>query len=570
MLPFSISKPAILKKLHKLLFKSFAGPLVATFFIALFILILQFLWQHIDDLAGKGLEGNVIAEMLAYASAGLVPTALPLAILLSSIMTFGNLGEYFELTAIKSSGISLQRFMRPLVVLCIAFTIGIFFYSNHIIPYTNLKAMSLIYDIKKQRQELQIREGVFYNAIEGYSIKVSKKNPKTKLMKDIMIYDHSSSKGNVQVTTADSGYIRMTNDETKLLVTLFKGQTYEEMEDKKNRRSRQNPEYPHRIRKFDKQTMLIDLKGFDFTRTDESLFSDHYQMLNINQLIENKDSLEHAYSKTVSDFSTELSKNYYIQKRLMERMQQAEKRKRKQEKQKKAPELEKSVDKKNTHQDTTQDTKDTTKRFAKLQDSISKKDTLKPDTGKVTPPVIQDTLTEKFNIYATLDTIESYEKIEILQRAQDYARRNSKKISNSKRRFEQKMKVIYKHQIEWHKKFTLSFACIIFFFIGAPLGSIIRKGGLGAPLVISVLLFIIYYIISMSGENFAEKGVIPPYVGMWISSFIFLPVGIFLTYKATNDSVILNTDTYIKAIKKIFSFRFKSGKTSQHKQEVDR
>jgi lipopolysaccharide export system permease protein len=167
------------------------------------------------------------------------------------------------------------------------------------------------------------------------------------------------------------------------------------------------------------------------------------------------------------------------------------------------------------------------------------------------------------------DTIGAYEKTEVLRRAQNYARKNSKKISSSRQRFEHRQKRIYKHQIEWHKKFTLSFACIIFFFIGAPLGSIIRKGGLGAPLVISVVLFIIYYIISMTGENFAEKGVIPAYIGMWISSFIFLPVGIFLTYKATNDSVILNTDTYIKAIKKIFSLRFKKDKTKEEKQQVD-
>jgi lipopolysaccharide export system permease protein len=561
-----------LKKLHKLLLKSFAGPLVATFFIALFILILQFLWQKIDDLAGKGLEGDVIAELLTYASAGLVPTALPLAILVSSIMTFGNLGENFELTAVKSSGISLQKFMRPLIVLSIIFTIGIFFYSNHVIPYTNLKAMSLLYDIKKQREELQIREGVFYNAIEGYSIKIKEKDPKTKLLKDVMIYDHSGSKGNVQVTIADSGYIRMNSDETKLLVTLFKGQTYQEMEEK-NRRNRKDREYPHQITKFDKQTLLIDLKGFDFTRTDESLFSDHYQMLNLSQLQKNEDSLKNVFSKTAQEFSQEINKNYNIKQAFVERRQHQLKQEQKM---------------KDNPVDSSQVKEDTTKgRELKLHIDSSKHTQVTHDTIKITDSteVLSDSLTKdtldahqrqlvehkpgEFNIRAVFDTIGAYEKTEVLRRAQNYARKNSKKISSSRQRFEHRQKRIYKHQIEWHKKFTLSFACIIFFFIGAPLGSIIRKGGLGAPLVISVVLFIIYYIISMTGENFAEKGVIPAYIGMWISSFIFLPVGIFLTYKATNDSVILNTDTYIKAIKKIFSLRFKKDKTKEEKQQVD-
>ena len=569
-----LKNTAILKKLHKLLFKSFAGPLVATFFIALFILILQFLWQHIDNMAGKGLDGSLIAEMLAYASAGLVPTALPLAILLSSIMTFGNLGENFELTAIKSSGISLQRFMRPIMILSIIFTIGIFFYSNHVIPYTNLKAMSLIYDIKKQREELQIREGVFYNDIEGYSIKVSKKNPKTKLMKDIMIYDHSSNKGNVQVTTADSGYIRMTSDETKLLVTLFQGQTYQEMEDRKNRRSRKNPEYPHQITKFDKQTLLIDLKGFDFTRTDESLFSDHYQMLNISQLEKNKDSLVSAYQNYVINFSKEVANNYFLKKRLMERKQEAEQQKREAKQKIRKAELVSKDSTENSSNQLTGKSKEKIKDTTNLEDTINnvtdsislKIDSQENDSAEKIATTPKDSSSYSFDLYAAIDTITTYEKLEIFQRAQDYARRNSKKISNSRRRFEQKKKVIYKHEIEWHKKFTLSFACVIFFFIGAPLGSIIRKGGLGAPLVISVILFIVYYIISMTGENIAEKGAIPAPIGMWLSSFIFLPVGIFLTYKATNDSMILNTDTYIKAIKKIFSYRFKSDKTTKRKQ----
>lgn len=555
-----------MKKLHKLLFKSFSGPLIATFFIALFILIMQFLWQKIDDLAGKGLEWDVITELLTYASAGLVPTALPLAILLSSIMTFGNLGENFELTAIKSSGISLQKFMKPLIILSIIITIGIFLYSNYVIPYTNLKAMSLIYDIKRQNEELQIREGVFYSEIEGISIKIRDKESKTNLMKDILIYDHSKNNENLQVTTADSGYMRMTDDKTKLMITLFDGQTYQEIEEKKNKGGARNrEEYPHQITKFQKQTMLIDLKGFQFSRTDENLFSNHYQMLNIAELKNNEDSLYQAFSKNAKKFALDINRNLYLDRAQLVKNE----RKRHQEEQKE-PIKRESIKRELIKRDTSKNNKNKA-----IQEQIRKKDTTvaesKADTLKnqnidsIRDSVYKDVKPDNkkettYNIRAVLDTIEPEKRAEIIDRTINYARRNNQKISRSERIFENKKKEIYKHQINYHKKFTLSFACIIFFFIGAPLGSIIRKGGLGTPLVISIVLFIIYYIISMTGENFAEKGVIPAYIGMWISSFIFLPLGIFLTYKATNDSVLLNTDTYLNAIKKFFFFNNKKKK----------
>ncbi|MFO8236542.1 MAG: LptF/LptG family permease [Bacteroidales bacterium] len=563
-----------MKKLHKLLFKSFIGPLFATFFIALFILIMQFLWKQIDHLAGKGLEWEVIAELLTYASAGLVPTALPLAVLLSSIMTFGNLGENFELTAIKSSGISLQKFMKPLIILSIIFTIGIFLYSNYVIPYTNLKAMSLIYDIKRQNEELQIREGVFYNEIEGISLKISEKDSKTKLMKDIMIYDHSSTQGNLQVTTADSGYIRMTDDETKLLLTLFDGHTYQEMEEKKKQGSgRKREEYPHQATKFKKQTMLIDLKGFEFSRTDESLFSNHYQMLNIGQLKQNKDSLKKVYTENASKIALDLNKNLYL-----DRAQLMQHERRRYTDDKSEPKQKKNN---NTHQlkmeepdsNDTKNSKDAREQADTLSTDTTEENTLnKQQIDNVKDSIYNEVKPEKakdtsYNIRATIDTINPEKRAEIISRTINYARRNSQIISKSKRNFENKKKEIYKHQINYHKKLTLSFACIIFFFIGAPLGSIIRKGGLGTPLVISVLLFITYYIISMTGENFAEKGVIPAYIGMWISSFLFLPLGIFLTYKATNDSVILHPDTYLNAIKKFLLLnKTKDNPTEKEKQ----
>jgi lipopolysaccharide export system permease protein len=543
-----------LKRLHKLLLKEFAKPLVATFFVALFILILQFLWKRIDELAGKGLEWDVIAELLLYASAGLVPLALPLAVLLSSIMTFGNLGENLELTAIKSSGISLQQFMKPLIILTTVIGIGAFFYSNLAIPYTNLKAMSLLYDIKKQRQQLQIREGVFYNDIEGYSIKVGEKNPRTNLMKDIMIYQHDQQQGNAEVTVADSGYIKMTSEETRLLVILYNGQTYKEMEESKKSRARREPKkYPHQVRKFDKETLLMDISGFNFTRTDEELFKDNYQMLKLSQLKANKDSLVHTYNQKAHELAQKLGNNLYLERnpsQSQSKEQKPDSEKPSHDKPQKVPGDAQAPPKK-PHPNI-----DTNNSY--MNDSLQGLDSL----ARARADSLQR-VRDSFNLERLYDTLPPDTKISVLRIALNNARRNSKSISNSRKIFEHREKNIYKHQIHWHKKLTLSFACIIFFFIGAPLGSIIRKGGLGTPLVISVLFFIIYYIISITGENFVEKGVLPATFGMWLSSLIFLPIGIFLTYKATNDSVILSSETYLRVIKKMLGIRSKDKKARE-------
>jgi lipopolysaccharide export system permease protein len=590
-----------LKQLHKLLIKTFIKPLVATFFVAQFILILQFLWQHIDDLAGKGLEWQVIAELLLYASASLVPLALPLAVLLSSIMTFGNLGESLELTAIKSSGISLQKFMKPLIILVTFLSIGGFFYANHVIPYANLKALSLKYDIKKQREELQIREGIFYNDIEGYSIKVGHKNPRTKLMKDIMIYQHDKDIGNAQVTVADSGYIKMTTDETKLLVILYNGKTFEEMEKgRKSNSRRDEKKYPYQERKFDKETLLLDISGFNFKRTDEGLFKDNYQMLKLSELKKNKDSLVEKYNNRALELSKELDNNVFMSDKFKSLASRRRDPRVQTNSNNPNPGNQDSnnipgqVSSKRKNPDTNQTTSptllfartdsnfrtDTNKYLYSLFHSerekkvnyVLRNDSAENDlrsrefiASKTKPPKNEG----EFDFETFFDSLSTDKKTSIIHHALGNARRNSKNITNSKRIFEQRQKNIYKHQIYWHKKLTLSFACIIFFFIGAPLGSIIRKGGLGTPLVISVILFIIYYIISITGENFVEKGVLPAVAGMWLSSLIFLPVGIFLTYKATNDSMILNTETYMKTIKKILSLRIRKNGESEDTRVED-
>jgi lipopolysaccharide export system permease protein len=480
---------------------------------------MQFLWKYIDDLAGKGLEWTVVAELMLYMSAQLVPMALPLAILLSSIMTFGNFGENFELTAIKSAGVSLQRFMSPLIYLTVIICVAAFFYSDYVIPYTNLKTNTLIYDVKNQRPELQIKEGVFYNGIENYSIKIAEKDYKTNLLKNIMVYDHHDNQDNVNVTIADSGYMKMTADEKNLILTLYNGYSYEELKEDKSGHRRDRRTYPHRRQNFEKQEIIFELTGFDFNRSDENLFKNHFRMLNLEQLNYAEDSLKEQLENQIISFRETIASSSYFKKEDVLIKDQA----------KRLKALEKKKDLKETNS--------------------NKKPISEIDKSSINQ--IQ------FNADSIFNTLDNSAKESAINHALTYARAAKSNITNSKNQINRRSEIIRRHQIEWHRKFSLSFACLVFFFIGAPFGAIIRKGGFGTPVVISVLFFILYYIISISGEKFAREAVVPPYVGMWLSSFILMPLGIFLTYKATTDSVILNSDTYLLFFKKLFIRFFK-------------
>lgn len=534
-----------MKRLQTFILKSYIGPLVLTFFISLFILLMQFLWKYIDDLAGKGIEWTVILELIVYASARLVPMALPLAILLSSIMTFGNFGENFELTAIKSAGIPLQKFMSPLIYLIIIISIGAFFYSNHIIPYTNLKTVALIYDVKNQKPELQLKAGIFYNGIDGYSIKIGKKSQKSNLLEEIMIYDHTDNKENVQVTVADSGYMRITADERNLILTLYNGYSYEEMQESKKRKKEKV--YPHQRHRFEEQTIVINLSGLNFKRSDESLWKDNQSMLSLDQLELAEDSLKKQFNEQTFNFSHQIIKNNYFKSEynLTDNIKKY---------------------KKPVKKETTKTTNETIPGTTNQKLNASKKDThelknindsLKTDTLEQNEISISTIKQKGLSLTdSLLETLTYNQKQRAINQALGYARATQNQINNRKKQFEHKAELIRRHQIEWHRKFTLSFACLIFFFIGAPFGAIIRKGGFGTPVVASILLFILYYMLSISGEKFVRQGVMPAYIGMWLSSFVLGPLGIFLTYKATTDSVILNTEAYTTFFKRIFD-RFK-------------
>lgn len=508
--------------------KSYVGPLAMTFAISLFILLMQFLWKYIDELVGKGLAWTVIAELMTYAASGLVPMALPLSILLSSLMLFGNLGEQYELTAMKSSGISLQKIMSPLIILSVSISILAFLFSNYVLPYTNFKMNMLFYDIRHQRPELSIQAGIFNYDIEGYAIKANTKNNETGKLYDILIYDHKNfGRGNTNVTHADSGLMYVTADKKYMIIKLFNGTTYLEVKEKRGKK-----EYPHRTDKFEKQTVILELTGFEFNRTDENLFRHNYQMMSLNQLESSIDSLNNDFKNEIKRVDNTLGTVNYF------------KNARKVINKRKEP---------SAHEQ------------AKMKKELIKKPRVFIPVRKL---VFNDSIPGDDKILVDIDSLFSgfsnVKKIKILDWASNYARASRSYIKDSSRRLDRKFKELNRYKIAWHQKFTLSFACLIFFFIGAPLGAIIRKGGFGMPVLISIIIFIIYYILSLTGLKFSREGVVPVFNGMWASSFILLPLGIFLTYKATTDSGLLSQEAWSNFAKKITKyFKIFNSKTTK-------
>ncbi|HAQ21480.1 MAG TPA: hypothetical protein DCR40_19955 [Prolixibacteraceae bacterium] len=484
-----------MKRLHRFMIKSFLGPFFMTFFICVFILLMQFLWKYIDELVGKGLEWNIVAELLLYASFGLVPLAFPLAMLLASIMTFGNLGENYELVAMKASGISLFRIMRPLLVVALILTSVAFYFSNNILPQTNLRFYALLFSVKQQKPEMVVKEGVFSNDMPNYSIKVERKGKNNNMLYDVMIYDHSNNDGNVNVTIADSGKMEVTEDKKFMSITLYNGHSYTEG---KERRQGAERRFPFQRELFKKEVINISMLDFEFTRTDEKLFTHGSRAMNVSQLNHRADSLFSDYKLRIWRFAASLSYVGPVSKQVAW--------------------------------------------LANPNDSI-----------RINPHLKPDTLVDVDQLITSLST---FEKQELYQRAIGSIRTNSQIISQQIDEMYNRKKMVNAYAMEWHRKFTLSFACLIFFFIGAPLGAIIRKGGLGMPVVVSILMFIAYYVLLITGEKFAREDAWSMDIGMWFSSLVFLPLGFWLTYKAATDSGIMNLESYQLFFKKLASFSF--------------
>ena len=523
-----------MKKLNIFLLKTYIGPFVLTFFVSLFVLLMQFLWKYVDDFVGKGFDWYVIAELMFFASATFVPMALPLAVLLSSLMTFGNLGENYELVAIKASGISLQSMMKPLVIFIIFVSIGAFFFSNDVLPKANLKFLTLLRDVRHKKPAVQIKEGVFYNEISDYVIRIGKKDPDGVSIHDIIIYNHIAGEGNKNITLAHDGRMEMTSDKRYLVFTLYDGVNYDEKVplNKKNRRN----VWPttRQKTKFNKEIQRIDLSAFAFKKSNSDLYRNNYQMLNVSQLEYFKDSLVQARDSVIENYQKYMldDMNFYklYSKSLAEDT---------------AHNIVDSLI--NAQSDFEADVIAREKQLAnesglemieKPNELIIQEDSTKLDTTKAMAAAILDNYTKD-------------DQTRIVRSALQSIRNSSYHSTIVSTNIEGRDTYIVKHKIEWHKKFTLSVACVILFFLGAPLGAIIRKGGLGMPLVVSIFLFVLYHILSIVGEKSAKEFIMEPWLGMWLASIVFLPLGMFFTQKAATDAPLLDDEVWMKAINKI-------------------
>jgi lipopolysaccharide export system permease protein len=479
------------KKLYQYITKSFLGTFVLTFFIVVFIWVMQFVWLYVDDLVGKGLELKIIAELLFYTSITAIPMSLPLALLLALLMCFGNLGEHYELVAMKASGISMWRVMRPLLVFSLMLSILAFFISNSLIPIATLKWRTLLTDVQRQKLAFNIKEGIFYKDIDNYVIYVDKKGKDGSHIYGVKIYDHTDHQGNTKIISADSGMMAMSPNQRSIIFTLYNGHNYTDLTTGDYKETR-----PFERMSFKEEQLKFSLASFDMTRSNEEMYKSYHQMMNIRQLSTSMDSLKIRLDNKQETFTQGFERRW--------------------------------ANYNSYHTD-----------HPIENTAESSADRLVADTCiKLSWPL--------------LDQYDDETRSAIAKIAMGTAQNAKDNVAFNKTDLNYQVENINKHRKEWHKKFTLSIACLIFFFIGAPLGSIIRKGGLGLPVVISVLFFIVYHLISTIAERMAVFGDLNMFLGVWLSSLVLLPVGLFFTFKATTDAALFDGDSWKKFFQRLF------------------
>lgn len=478
-----------MKKIHFLILSSFIRPFLVTFFIVMFVLLMLFLYKYIDDLVGKGFEWYVILELLGYQALAQISMAMPLSMLLSAIMTFGNLGESYELVAIKAAGISLRKAMIPLFILVGLFAAGAFLFSNKILPVVNLKMGSLLYDVTIKQADFLIKPGIFNNSIPNYSIRANDKSEDGKILYDIMIYDHSSGDNANNVLLAREGYMYNSLDQNYMILKLKDGVRYQE-NNAKNATS-YNPRQQFTRFYFEETEQKFNMETFKLKRTDESLFQGHHAMLNLNQLDIYRDSTQQQLDSLGNTVMREIQ-SYYNYLNTYYR-----------------PGSENIIPDKNFT---------APKQEKPLLEQMSKEEL---ETA-VNSAVV--------NIGYILNTLE--------------LKASEEKVYQDK---------IVRYDIEWQKKFTLAVSCLLLFAIGAPLGAIVRKGGLGAPVVLAIIFFLIYYILNSVSEKSAKEGNLEVVIGTWLAILILTPVAILLTYKASNDSTLFDGDSYKVKFEKLWN-----------------
>ena len=476
------------KKLDKLILKAFLWPFIATFFITLFVFMMQILWKYIDDLVGKGLDFITLTEFLIYASATLVTLALPIAILLSSIMTFGKLGENFELVAIKSSGISLLRFMRPLFFVSVILTGVAFLFANYIAPVANLKFAVIYNDIYRKSPAFDLKDGVFYSGFRGFSIKVGKKEKDKSTLHNVLIYEQSNGLQDNTIIS-ESGKMNISSDKKFLEFRLQNGHRFEE----KGQFSSPKNEYVQLG--FKEYNKLFDLTQLNIQRTSDSLFMNNMKMKTLRQLDRDIDSIKKIPDSFLTRTRTDL-KSYL--------------------------------------------------KFAKYKDTVILKNQV-----TITEKKTNNKKVKSFN-----ELIPDSLKLTVYEQATSTAGNVRSLLEVTGGEYYNSVRDVTLHKIEWHKKLSLSIACIVMFFIGAPLGSIIRKGGLGMPLVVALIFFLIFYLLNIFGEKFTKDSILDPVTGIWLPVIVLSPVGFFLTYKAMHDSQLFNKEYYFRILKNIKSVTY--------------
>ena len=479
-----------IKRLYIFIIETFLPLFFATFGVCLFIILMQFLWKYVDDMVGKGLDFLVLGKMFFYAALSLVPMALPLSILLASLMTFGNLGEKFELLAMKASGISLFQIMRPIIVLIFFVAIGAFFFQNNVLPPVQTKLWTTVRSIKLKSPELDIPEKIFYKEISGYNVYVNHKDKETGIMHNMMIYDFSDGFDNARVTVADSGKLTASTDKQYLILTLYNGESFENL--KKQTYGNRNEKIPYRREKFGLKELLIAFDA-NFKMEDESIMSERDYSKNLDKL--------RVFIDSVSVVGDSLDRNIV------------------------------NILKSQTYS------------------QVLRKNEIDNQNASLQKAGNDTILPVDFQTYFDEKDSEQKQKIVSSAKSKAISIRDEYQLNN----FNQtdRRKTLIGHKIELHRKFTLSFACLIFLFIGAPLGAIIKKGGLGMPTVISVFLFLFYYSIDIFSIKLARQSVLPVWAGMWASSVILFSLGMFFLYNAVNDSVMFSADAWTGFFKRL-------------------
>ena len=476
-----------IKKLDIFVLKSFLLLFCGTFFICLFIFMMQFLWRYVDELVGKGLEIGVLAQFFFYSGITLIPVSLPLAILLAALMTFGNFGEKFELLSMKAAGIPLLRIIRPLIIFCVMLCGMSFYFQNVVAPKAQTKLWTLLVSMKQTSPELDIPEGVFYSDIDGYNIYVKKKDRETGIMKDLLIYNFSEGFENAHIIWASEGSMEMTEDKQHLFLHLYNGEQFENLKSQ----SIDSKNVPYRRETFREKHIVIEFDG-GFNMIDGSFLSERHDTKNMNQISHSIDSLTFRADSI--------------------------------------------------GRATFKDTKRTTYR----EFTVTQRDSVKMSSGELPAIINVDSLFQAYTLA---------EKEKALKSASDRLNTLTSDWKIKEMQMSDADKNIRRHQSTWHQRITLSLSCLIFFFIGAPLGAIIRKGGLGLPVVISVIIFVLYYIIDSGSTRVARSGEMNIILGTWMSTLVLAPIGAFFTYKSNKDSVVFNLEVYTGFFRWLFGLR---------------